>query len=124
MTEQEYYELAKKRKEENLMDEYWQEIARTGKWISKDGTETYFRDLDLKHMLNIINGLLDFKNENCKLVVKRLIQQLVVRATRKTPKYVFEMLDNLTQECVNKADSEEKKAEFIEWCETVKQFLQ
>lgn len=95
MDERDYLQMAKKKSDEEIMNDYWTKIAVRKVWISKDGTETKFSDLEIGHMLNIINGLLTFKNENCKDVISALISELIVRIKRKMPRYAFEALDTL-----------------------------
>ena len=41
MLEEEYYELAKKKSQKDLMDVYWARIAARKVWISKDGTDCF-----------------------------------------------------------------------------------
>ena len=96
MNERDYLVLAKKKSDEEIMNEYWTEVARRKIWISKDGTETPFKELEIGHILNIVNGLMEFENPHCKLVIKAIIQELIVRIKRKTPSRVVEALDHLS----------------------------
>lgn len=96
MDEKDYVKIAHDLAEEKIMDEYWLNIARTSTWISKDGTKTAFKDLELAHLQHIINGLLEFENEYCKLVVKKLITELTVRVKRKPPRYAYDAVEQLT----------------------------
>ena len=123
MLEEEYYEFAVKRNKKNLMDEYWKEVARTGVWISKDGKETAFSDMELGHLLNVVRGLLEFENENCKLVVKKIITELTIRATRKTPKYAFYALEKLTRIGIESSLGKDEEEEIKELSQTIKKFL-
>lgn len=95
MNERDYLQLAKKKSDEEIMNEYWLNVARKKIWISKDGTETPFKQLELGHVLNIINGLMLFENQNCKYVISALVQELTVRIKRKTPKYVEDALTSI-----------------------------
>ena len=108
MNERDYLQLAKKKSDEEIMNEYWLNVARKKVWISKDGTETPFKQLELGHILNIINGLMLFENQNCKYVISALVQELTVRIKRKTPRYVedaLKELDNMFQTVLEKCDS-------------------
>lgn len=107
MEEKDYIELAHKMKEDKVVDEFWLEVARTSIWISKDGTKTRFSDLELGHLKNIINGLTDFENKNCKFVLRKLINELIVRIKRKPPRYAYDAVEQLTVLAVdNGADAE------------------
>jgi hypothetical protein len=101
MNEQEYIKLAQKRAGEKVVDDFWQEVAITSTWISKDGTRTYFSELELGHLKNIINGLMTFENKNCKVVLNKLINELIIRVKRKIPKYAYEAVEELTELAIN-----------------------
>lgn len=108
MLEKDYEEIAKKQTEKNIIDDYWRNIARTKTWISKDGTKTYFKDLEIAHIQRIINGLASFENENCVLVINKLVEELIVRIKRYVPKYAIEAVDKLAKLALEN-HSEDKK---------------
>ena len=112
MLEEEYYELAKKKSQKDLMDDYWSRIAARKVWISKDGTETSFHDLEFKHLINIINGLMSFDHPRVKDVIRGLVNELVVRARRKTPSYIIEFLEELIDAACASTEDAEKRAHY------------
>jgi len=95
MYEVDYLILAQKKSEKEIMDEHWKKVAKTKTWVSLDETETKFSDLELGHLMNILVGLLDFKNENVKLIIKELVNELRIRLNKKTPAYVKEAIDEI-----------------------------
>lgn len=130
MDERDYLQLAKKKSDEEIMNEYWLNVARKKVWISKDGTETPFKQLELGHVLNIINGLMLFENQNCKYVVSALVQELTVRIKRKTPKYVEDALTGIKNlfgivleknSTLNDEEKKNIKDLFYSHCETIRE---
>lgn len=123
MLEEDYYELARKESEKDLMDEYWSKIARTKIWISLDGKETAFHDLEFKHLINIINGLVDFQHPAVKNVVRGLVNELVVRAKKNTPAYIVEFLNKLIDAACASTTDVKKRSDYKGMGEDILNFL-
>lgn len=81
MKEESYIKLAYEKLSDNeIMDNYWREVARKRIWTSSStGEQCRFSELELGHIKSIIRGLLSFKNSNCKEVVMALYEELEKR---------------------------------------------
>lgn len=109
MYEEDYEKVAVTKITKEVMDKYWLDVARRKIWTSKDGTQTPFSQLSLHHIKSIINGLMGFKNENCKFVIEELLTELTVRIKRKPPKYALNAIDQLVELASRNASEEELK---------------
>ena len=82
-SEYEYIIVADFEKEEEILEKHWNKCCERKIWISLDGTETKFEDLDRKHLVSIIKMLIRFDTKRTHKLLYALIEELECRLVNK-----------------------------------------
>lgn len=86
MLEEDYRQLAIKRANTDVETNHWNYVLDNQVWVSKDNTETPFKQLDTAHLQHIAKGLLDFKHPLCVEIAKEMIDIISERAIENNKK--------------------------------------
>lgn len=86
MLEEDYRQLAIKRANTDVETNHWNYVLDNKIWVSKDNTETPFKQLDTAHLQHIAKGLLDFKHPLCAEIAKEIIDIIAERAIENNKK--------------------------------------